>query len=421
MFHRVLQRLTVFATVFGATIAASSHHPPHWDLEMTGPEYEVALARAERLGTGGRDAEAQRIVDAGNRLYAWMRAINAVRPATTPLTLAAGSPPGSTGSAGIPIATPSKLSIERVKADFAATVEAMPSIMRQVLVDGATAPEEIPIDDATFARHGRVVEALYSRAARWLLLIPYLDYYRAQRRADVRGYYHLLRTPNLDSKLASFGSLPESERLELRTWLLGLCANSGAADAACQSELDRAIAGGTVGAFHAKMRPHGERVWATFWTGVNPRWDVQWTSQRPLVAWSWFQDPGNAGVAAFLRDNIEEEWRWGNWALRLAFRAGNFGHPYVLFVPGATPHVNALGGGTITLDANHSLESWASRWVIRHEFGHVLGIPDCYVEFYDDAEQAFINYQLDTSDLMCSRAGRMSPRLYDEVRRLYFR
>ena len=48
-----------------------------------------------------------------------------------------------------------------------------------------------------------------------------------------------------------------------------------------------------------------------------------------------------------------------------------------------TPHVNRLGGNVIVMDAAASIEVYAIRWAIRHEYGHVLGLPDCYFEFYD--------------------------------------
>jgi len=53
-----------------------------------------------------------------------------------------------------------------------------------------------------------------------------------------------------------------------------------------------------------------------------------------------------------------------------------------VFEPGVTPHVNGIGGRIITMDANAPLDDYDVSWTIRHEYGHVLGFPDCYVEFY---------------------------------------
>ncbi len=101
----------------------------------------------------------------------------------------------------------------------------------------------------------------------------------------------------------------------------------------------------------------------------------------------------------------------------------NFGNyssgPRLVFEAGVVPHVNGLGGDTITMDSNQPIEEYESQWTIRHEFGHVLGLPDCYHEFYDVDLKAYVNYQLDITDLMCSRAGNMKERIYLELKKAY--
>ena len=82
-------------------------------------------------------------------------------------------------------------------------------------------------------------------------------------------------------------------------------------------------------------------------------------------------------------------------------------------------NVNGLGGNQIVMDSNQPIEEYESQWTIRHEFGHVLGLPDCYHEFYDTNLEAYVNYQLDVTDLMCSRAGNMKERIYTELKKAY--
>jgi hypothetical protein len=83
--------------------------------------------------------------------------------------------------------------------------------------------------------------------------------------------------------------------------------------------------------------------------------------------------------------------------------------------------VNGLGGDTITMDANRSLEEYSTRWTIRHEFGHVLGLPDCYIEFYDESRAVMVSYQIDITNLMCSRKGKLQERHVLELRKHYYR
>lgn len=92
---------------------------------------------------------------------------------------------------------------------------------------------------------------------------------------------------------------------------------------------------------------------------------------------------------------------------------------FVEWVRDATPHVKGLGSNHIVMNSNSSLDDWDTQWTIRHEFGHVLGLPDCYVEFYEEEKNLITNYQIDVEDLMCSRRGVMNQRIVDELRSNY--
>ncbi|NBY20839.1 hypothetical protein EBQ74_11505 [bacterium] len=133
-----------------------------------------------------------------------------------------------------------------------------------------------------------------------------------------------------------------------------------------------------------------------------------------------FEKPDSEEVFSFLKENIEDEWRWSGWALKLNFIKGDWNTTHVEFIPGATPHVNGLAGSTITMDANQPLTEYHVRWTIRHEFGHTLGFPDCYVEFYEPNQHEMISYQVDTTNLMCSRRGKLQEKHFLELKRVYY-
>ena len=152
------------------------------------------------------------------------------------------------------------------------------------------------------------------------------------------------------------------------------------------------------------------------------RSDVTWTSADPELLSIPFKNPGRDDVKIWLSTNIEDEWKWEGWQLRLAFQdQGDNNMTHVVFQAGATPHVNAIAGSEITMDANRSINEYTARWTIRHEYGHVLGFPDCYLEFYDAASATMISYQLDITNLMCSRRGHLQQSHYDELKRVYYR
>lgn len=102
----------------------------------------------------------------------------------------------------------------------------------------------------------------------------------------------------------------------------------------------------------------------------------------------------------------------------MSFRPSGNNIAHVVFKPGVTPHVNGLAGSQIVMDANAPLTEYDVQWTIRHEFGHVLGIPDCYIEFYDYSEEAMVNYQIDIENLMCSRKGHLKEIHISELERL---
>jgi hypothetical protein len=71
------------------------------------------------------------------------------------------------------------------------------------------------------------------------------------------------------------------------------------------------------------------------------------------------------------------------------------------------------------MDQNSDMQDPENETVLAHEFGHALGFPDCYVEFYDDDEQAIINYQLDVQNIMCSLNGTVNASHFEELRKTY--
>lgn len=56
----------------------------------------------------------------------------------------------------------------------------------------------------------------------------------------------------------------------------------------------------------------------------------------------------------------------------------------------------------LTIFLSTHLEGYEKRHLITHEFGHVLGFGDCYVEYYNQNSKELIYYELETGNLMCS-------------------
>jgi hypothetical protein len=64
---------------------------------------------------------------------------------------------------------------------------------------------------------------------------------------------------------------------------------------------------------------------------------------------------------------------------------------------------------------SQSLAFESQKTILAHEFGHVLGFPDCYTEFYDGQNKDLIYYEIDRDDtnIMCAiKAGVSVPDNY---------
>jgi len=368
--------------------------------------------------TEGEIQSVDHAVALGERLLKWIDHINSFRSEENKirLTTKAG------GLRGIPIETPKRYSPRSVQVAHLLNLESLDSESKKVLVGGELFLQNPPVSDEDFIVFARKIDGNYQTAARWKMMSPWLSYYAARYPQDVRGYYYLTRTPDVDAVLTNFKTLSLEEQNKFTGYLSSLCMNSRTDEERCQGDLELYKERNLVRDFYTKYYEAGRSNWQKFFAIQNARRDINWTPRNLNEARMPFRKHSNDAYTEFVRFNVEDEFRWKEFKLLFSLKASNdrASIPYVQFEAGATPHVNGLGGNQIVMDANAPLTEWDVQWTIRHEFGHVLGLPDCYFEFYDTRAEEMVNYQLDTSDLMCSRAGKMNQRIFDELKRVYF-
>jgi hypothetical protein len=398
-------------------VDASKFSTPHYDLEMSSKEYQKVLAQNPSLiimNTTG----VQNLIELGERNLKWLDFMNAKRDAQNKIRL---TRPGDLK--GIPIEKPSTYNEQLVKERYEDWLKQAPVEMIDILVKNKAFTENPPVDMDVYIDNAKKVDKIYQTAARWLTMQPYLSQLAARAWQDVRGYYFLGKEINLTTQLQNWSQLTQDKQNILTEWLVNLCLNSRSLSYAnCKRDLNTNISNNKAIDFFNKYNPYGARIWNSLFNLPVKRTDIVWTNKNPEVLWIPFLKPTSSAIFSFIKDNIEDEWRTSTWNLKLNFlTSGNPNNvPHVEFEPGVTPHVNGLGGNTITMDANLALEEWDNQWTIRHEFGHVIGFPDCYIEFYDNQKGVIINYQLDISNMMCSRAGKFLPTHFDELKRVHF-
>lgn len=352
---------------------------------------------------------------AGARNMKWLEYMNSFRAPEDKISLSSKET-----ARGYPIDKPTEYSPRLIADRLAKLKEDLPVEMREVIFNSAPFTKDPPIALLEFIHWGNETDHLYQSALRWQLMEGRLDEMAARRARDVRGVYFfsLMDSTERSQKLSNPGRWTSAERAQFKDWLTSMCMNNGAGESDCRSQIEQAVSRGEgVLSLYQSWRSRAQSLYNSFFVipAYARRSDVLF--QNANLTSVAFQNPSSRAVINYLRDNIEDEWRFGSWSLKLAF--SSTADIRIRFVPGATPHVNGLGGNTITMNSEQPLTEYDSQWAIRHEFGHVLGLPDCYVEYYDSVRQLMVSYQIDTENLMCSRRGHILERHVRELRRVY--
>lgn len=403
----------IFVLSFSATA-----HDLHIPLDLTFEESQKWYASFKHelnKKNAFSDSNIEAAIEGGEILGKWLEKINATR-ASNPIRLTSKAT-----RRGIPVDKPSKYGPKTIKEKYEEFGKEMPKVLYDVYYGNAQMTATIPVSDDEFIKWGREVSKLYQTAVRWTGHQRWIDYYANRRFDDVRGYYALKEVKELDQKLLKFATLSTAEKEALKEGLLGICLNTRRSETYCEREFELRLKRNSLLNMKNAYWAKSVKLWNSFFEISNPRTDVVWNARNPYVMNIPFIDPKNNAVATWLKENVEDEFKRGefSWQMVMDYVTTGSGTARIEFKAGVTPHVS--GGNLVVMDANTSLEEYSEKWTIRHEFGHILRLPDCYVEFYVPSENLMVNYQLDITDLMCSRAGDMNDRIYHELKKVYFK
>lgn len=394
--------------VFAATKKEIPHLPP----DATSAQYQMEF---KRLGFSRGNTPVDFAIKIGERNLAWLNHMNSFRPEGKKIQL---TRPGDLK--GIPIEAAKSYSAQTVKDEYDKIYKNMPADMAKILYSSADFSDDLPISEADYVVWAKKVDVNYQTAIRWTMMEPFLNQLSLQRAKDLRGFYFLSKkTPDVENFLKGYSTQTADIQKNISDWLQQMCQNAYGLNAGCDTVVAKAAQAGTLFDLYKTTLSTSQNLWNSYFALKNPRNEIVWSPKNSNIMNVPLRDPQNEGIKNFLKYNIEDEYKMGNWHLNLDVVPQALIH--VDFQAGVTPHVNAPGGDTITMDANSPLTEWDVQWTIRHEFGHVLGFVDCYLEFYDPNVKAITTYQLDIDNLMCARSGRMQQSMFDTLKKYYYK
>lgn len=410
--------MKVILTLLLATIfSAVAYAIPHIPIDSAGPHYKAYISSEMSLFRPMEEVQdsLQPVLRMGERNLEWLKEINKNQKdkisLTTPENMQA-----------FPIEAPRVYNVSIILDEFNGLKNTLPAEMADILFSSKALPKSLPISKEEYIQWAFKVDRNYQIAVRWRMMEPYLGQLAARKYQDVRGYYYLKDISNLNEVLNDYINLDQELQDELKLALVGICFNTRRNENRCIDEFNSALNIAT-GLVSMKNRYWGnsENIWNGYFD--IPRFSTYrglfWPAANPNIArvpFKYVSEP----IKSFLKENIEDEYQFGDFKLIADFEMQHSNAVRVVFQPGIVPHVKGLGSNTMYMDSNTPLDQWDVQWTIRHEFGHVLGLPDCYHEFYDSNQGVIIGYQIDITDLMCSRRGVMNERIYDQLKAAYY-
>lgn len=404
-----------FTILFSSLLLANSEHLnnpddladeniPHLLPGLTGKDYESILANNHSFQSAvanKQNNELQIVLAVGKRNLKWLEHINKSRKDKLSFS---DIKHGLTLAKTSTIEHPTLYNKKSILEDYKQVITELPEIMQQVLTQEQPFTDDVPIASKKYLLHTYKIDLVYRDAVRLTFNDLYRDAYTHKRFKDIRGYYLLDKTPWLNTKLRNFSHLPENKKENFKKHLLNLCYNTEKNNVICEFLLEDSVSmnNGSAYQFYRSYVEQSRDIYNSFFKIPNrvKRSDVKWQADNNSLATVPFKQIDDDNMKLFLK-NIEHHWQWKKWQLKLDYTNSEHA-PYIHFQPDQTPNVDRIGGNKITMDPNLPLTEEFSKTVIKHEFGHVLGFPDCYVEFYDPAIESYVYYNLDDTNFMCA-------------------
>lgn len=391
--------------------------------------FSLAMARTatEKDEVSQSVASIEEIVFVRGRFKQWLEAIEKARTAGSKIRV-------PIKHTAFPIASPKIYNDFGIAKRFEEWKRTLPSNVAAILLSSQAIPPSIPVPAAKFLQIAAQLEMIYRDALRWKSQMgtPW-DREASLRRSvkDLSGFDFLREIMKRPEKLRKISNLSAAEKNRIQDAFIRMCRNQFDMNnfeeaQKCDHEIRRFIAeNGKMNDLYEKYRSASEKIWNGLFE-ISPNYlrkDIAVYNENGIVVFEVpFVDPGKEVIWNFLKTQVESAWKGPGWRLRLvkvssANLPGVSKTASISFRAGKLP--TTIMGHTILMDENTDLDDPIAQNTIKHEFGHVLGFPDCYLEFFDSSLSSMTLYELNQEDLMCSSAGTVLPSHFEKMKKAY--
>lgn len=304
--------------------------------------------------------------------------------------------------------------------------------LQDVLRSEVELPNEPPSGESihSIVLAARALRSPYTTTARWKALYTYRHSLSPERR-DVRGVLSLIKYENLYRTIIQNWSQEryKSQRADVLSAVAATCPLlERTSVAACVARYRTWLADDSAGPnmdtiLNEALRGGREELERRF--SLQLRQDLLKPERSGSTTLLLPTRVADNTIFSWMREYVRRAWTGiaggdhGRSLQILLTQTNSRDSVRVDWQAGQLPHVNAVGGSRVVMDANTARWLEFTQVVIAHEFGHVIGFADCYVEFWSEPQQAFLYYAIDPSNAMCALSGAYQPRHFNDLNRVY--
>ena len=252
-------------------------------------------------------------------------------------------------------------------------------------------------------------------AVRWQQLIaPQINYWKKFQKRDVRGYLYLSSIKDLDQKLLNFENQDQSTQQKMKDSIFTMCLNNGYTISTCSAETSDSFFNQKAFAVYYKYLTRAQENFETFFK-IQQKMDfLHWSSSDEFIM--DVKKPDNQDVATFFTSAVERYWKLNDdFNVKIDFEETNNNRlASINIVENTIAHV--LNFRTLYISHN---DLYYNPQTVAHEAGHLLGFPDCYLEYVDETSNEAVYYEINNHNIMCSLSGSVESIHFDELKKVY--